>query len=455
MRGCVVTCAIAGGISLGLPAIANLVAHEARFNRPVSLSSTRVMVGDALRDLGNAAGVPLVTDQQLANRPFQLFVRRQTANAVMREVAEFLATPPGRCAWEKVTQDGVQTYRLREDARSRQERLLLLRRLRDRRRRQLETDLGSALHLAKLARDELTQVRGRHPELAYSVRSMRGTLGLLGSLPPERLNQVLTGQALNLPYTQMTQYQRRQLHTMAGQRGMRHTIRPRGRPPIVLHWRAPEDLPRSVLTFRLAGSPDRPGIRVFLPTLPGAGVGWPDALHPPLPDEKAQPEWMRAALEPRRRERETRRRRHQENARQDADLRIKVTLRALRTLPDGKNGRGAVQQPSDLSACLEQIADQARLSVLGDYDHCWDDYYSWQDFSRPGTRTKTILQQDLKDVPVWEALDFLHDRCRVTWEKRGKFIHIRSPRVPYAELDGIDMLEQREPPPPRIPGLDD
>lgn len=161
---------------------------------------------------------------------------------------------------------------------------------------------------------------------------------------------------------------------------------------------------------------------------------------------------MKAALEPSRAAREKARKESEARARKDPDLLHKVTIIALQTVADPQDPKKTTQRYSDLSACLEQLAEASGLSVLGDYDPCWDDYYSWQNVSRPGTRHKTYMMQDLRNVPVWQALDFLAERFDITWEKKGGFVHIRSPRVLYAEMDGIDMLEHRPPGPPRLPG---
>jgi hypothetical protein len=441
-------------LSLGTFSVA-VQAAGAESRKPISVSVSRAPVAKLLRELGRVAEVPLAAgDPVLGGRPLQLFVRGQPLDAVMQELAAFLATSPGTCSWTEATVDRRAGYRLIENSRSRRERAAMLGRLRDERRRRLEVELGTALTMAGLGQNDRIALYRKRPELLAWVTAEGSSPRLLSTLSPTQRALLLSGKQLTLPYPEMSPQQQQIVYRMVGgERRMRHTTpRPGGGSPIVMEWQSPRDLPKTALNFRMAGLPDQPGIRVALPVLPGSVCQDPDALHPALPSDEDVPPWMRTILE---QQRDRKRRERLAEAEKDPDLRQKVTLKALRAAADERNPKQTVQKYSDLSACLEQLADETGLCVLGDYDPCWDDYYSWSDIHRPGTRTKAHLMQDVKERPLWEVLGLIEDRFVVSLHKAGKFIRVRSPRVPYAEIDGIDLLDNRPPAPPRIPELEE
>lgn len=428
--------------------VAGVAAAGQRSSEGVEMSISRVSVANALSDLGSEAGVSLSAERQLGLRPFQMFIRNQHLGAVLPQVAEVLSTPPGTCLWLKGAAGVRPAYRLVEDIRSGQERQALLLRSKDARRQRLQEDVNTAVSLAQMTPEQLTEARKRHPELGYWIPALRSSLALLGTLSPEQARQLTSGQGISLPYSKLSPEQQDLLRKAAGRRMMRGTLRRPDGTSVVVEWRSPEDLPKTTLTFRISGSPDRPGIRVYIPTVAGSGMGWPDVLHPPRLGERAQPEWMKEALKSKSDERVRRRRALEQQAAKNPGLRTKVTVRAFIDVRDPKDPKRGQKRAADLSACLLQIADRTGLSVLGDYDPCWDDYYS------PGVRTPRVLAQDLIDWPLWRVLDFIEEHFDISLQKKGKFIQVRSPRVLFAELDGIDLLDDRRAPPARIPELE-
>jgi hypothetical protein len=226
---------------------------------------------------------------------------------------------------------------------------------------------------------------------------------------------------------------------------------------VLAEWNSERDLPKSMLTYRLQGPPDRPGIRFIIPMTPGSGMGWPDLLHPALPSESERPEWMKEALADSVASRQERRERVRQQAERDPDLRKPVRVPEWEEIPDPERPSQTMKRRArGLSVTLQQLADQTGLSILADYDPCWDDYYSWLDYHKPGRRMPRYLGDGLeKEKPLWEALEYVRDRFRVEWKKSGKFLVVRSRRVPYAEIDRIDLFDKRRPPPIRFPGVDD
>jgi hypothetical protein len=422
---------------------------DERLKRPVDLSVSRVTLADALKALGTEAETPLAcTDRGLTGRPVFLFIRKQSLGSVMHHLARFFPTAPGTCRWDRVTVEGQSGYRLVEDNSSRNARELALNRLRKSRRERLQAELEEAMRLTQLTPEEFQRVQDQHPEFWDSMSGLRVNYALLASLSPEETSRLLDGKGLNLPYSGLRPEQQRLVFQMVGDCTMSRPIP--GREGEELSWSTRKDLPKSTVTLRITGSPERPGIRMSVPTLPGGSVGFPDMLHPGLPAEKEQPEWMRAVATKRREAAEKDREQARETARKDPDLLQKITLTAMVETPDPKQPGKSQKRYADLAMALEQVADRTGLSIVGDYDPCWDDYYSWQDFHMPGNRMKARLDKDMKDVAAWEALEAIAARFKVSWEKRGKFLWVRSPRVLYAMLDGIDLLDERPAPRPKF-----
>jgi hypothetical protein len=419
---------------------------DPRFANRVQASLSAVTVENALRQLGQARGIPLTCgDPGLQARPFQLFARQQTLGEIMRQATTFLATPPGKCKWAPTALDGENGYRLWEDEANRRARRERLRRLAREREQRLRRDIDTAIRLASLTPEELEQVRDQYPEMATEMIGLRNPLSLLGSLDPVQRQGVLSGRRLSLPFTSLRPEQQALVRSIVGNYAERITTSSPDGTPLVLEWSADRDLPRTNLTLELAGRPDRPSLMFLIPLIPGrSAMGNPNLLYPGLTEEARKLPWVREILEQRRQESEKAGRAAETAARRDPDLQRRVTLRRLVEVPDPSDPNRTVQKVADLSAVFRQVADQTGLCILGEYDPCWDNYYG--DAQSPGWEYRLTLKADLVKVRLVDALKAIQELFRVEWAKRASTILVRSPRVLFAELDGIDLLDDRLPP---------
>jgi hypothetical protein len=169
-------------------------------------------------------------------------------------------------------------------------------------------------------------------------------------------------------------------------------------------------------------------------------------LHPSPPAEADRPEWLKNVLKEREQKEQKARQAFLDTVKGDPQLRTPVTLKALVDVPDPKRPGHTMRRFSDLADTLKQVADQARLSIIGDYDPCWDDYYTRLDLHNPDMRSKQLLRGNMPPMPAWQAMEFVRTHFAVEWEKRGNVLYVRSPRIPYALMDKIDVLD-----PPLLP----
>jgi hypothetical protein len=130
-------------------------------------------------------------------------------------------------------------------------------------------------------------------------------------------------------------------------------------------------------------------------------------------------------------------------AKTDPRLTTTVEIKAQIDVPDPQQPGRTMKRFCDLADTLRQIADQTRLSIIGDYDPCWDDYYSRLDAHDPDLRTKQIVRADLPAMPAWQALEYTRSHFEVEWEKIGEVIQVRSERIDYALMDHIDVLDPK------------
>ncbi len=429
--------------------------------RPMSVMIRGAPLLTAVKELGDKVGVELrCVSRPLESRPVVVLTPGLvTASELMQQLAAIASTAPGRCTWHATSIDGGRAYVLREDSASRHARSVRTKADLERRASQLDRDLVAALRLADTPTEQLEPLRADQPDLGTPSNAFRWGLRLLRSLSAEQVQALLGGVGIRLPYSDLREDQQEMLRHIVGDLRTSYTTRRRDGTPLTLTWSSREDLPKSSVTYRFAGDPSRPGIMMLIPTIVGSEIGQPNLLRPPRvpPDEQA--EAMRRAVEARdrpvRQAREERRERLRALAAKDPSLARPVSAQAVRDVPDPRKPGRRVQRHSDLVAVLEQLALAGQVSILGDYDPCWDDYYAWRDFFEPGLRMKRTLRQDIRDVPLWEALEQVAEHFRVSWEKRGNLIRIRSPRVSFALADGIDLFDERPPPRPHIPGLDD
>jgi hypothetical protein len=432
---------VASGLAVALLAGTRVAAQQ---EKRVDVSVPRATVRDAVRALGDAAGLRLsAADGPVASWPVLLYVRGRPARAVMDDLASFLSVPGEKSIWE-AAEGG---FRLQQDAVSRAVRLQREQKARAERDRRLKAEFDTLLRLSKLNGAALERERARHPELAATVRDLALWVTILEGLSPEYRRTLLSGTGLAFRIRDLEPAQRQAAEALIAGRGRHRQRRPV--PPELggghMDWDSERDVPRTPVSFRLTGDPNRPGISIVFITLPGSRSGAHDILHPGLPKE-LQPPWLREILEQRRQEEEAARRPFLERVKQDPAVNRKITLAGWQDLPDPKQPGKTLKRASDLSAALLQVADQTGLSIIGDYDPCWWDYYTRTDAHEPWGENKWSLTTDLIDVPAWEAMEHIAKYFRVEWEKRGDVLYVRSPRVLYAVLDGIDLLDPPSPP---------
>jgi hypothetical protein len=426
-------------------AVALLVGSRgaAQPEKQVDVSVPRATVRDAVRALGDAAGLRLsAADGPVASWPVLLYLRQRSARAAMDDLAAFLSAPGEQSTWEPA--DGG--FRLQQDAGSRAARLQREQKARAHRDQRLKAEFDTLLRLSKLNGAGLERERARYPELVASARDLALWATLLEGLSPDYRRTLLSGTGLAFRVRDLEPAQRQAAEAILAGRGV-NKARTSVPPELgggYYEWRSDRDVPRTPVSFRLTGDPNRPGISVVFIPLPGSRSGAHDLLHPGLPKE-LEPPWLSEILEQRRREGEAARRPFLERVKQDPALSGKITLTGVLDVPDPKQPGKTMKRYCDLSAALSQVADRTGLSIIGDYDPCWWDYYRRTDAHEPQGEFKRSLTDDLKDVPVWGAMEHIAKYFRVEWEKRGDVLYVRSPRVLNAVLDGIDLLD---PPPP-------
>jgi hypothetical protein len=291
---------------------------------------------------------------------------------------------------------------------------------------------------------ELQSRRSRHPELVYAMGSLRYPAAILAGLNSAQRTALLSGEGLSIRIEELSPQEQQYARLMLGDvRRMRRSV-----PPSLgggwIDWRADRDAPKTPLSIRLTGAPDRPGIRMVLVPVVGMQQGTFDLLHAEAP--QVRPPWMEEVLKERERKERQERERFLEGLRNDPQFAKKISLTAWLEVPDEERPGRTVRRACDLSDTLMQVADRTGLSIIGDYDPCWDDYYSHLDRHNPNAAYKQYLGADVADVPVWGALEVVRKRFRVEWDRRGSVIFVRSPRTPFALMDGVDVLN-----PPRVP----
>lgn len=406
-----------------------------------------------MRALGRDVGVPLANGTPaLARRPVLLYVRGQSIESVMGQIGAFFATSPGRCVWQPAKLDGVSGYLFREEARSREARTRLTERLRKDRARSLQADLDLALRLANQDDTSLQAHREKYPGHAFWMPALKWNLRLLADLPELTKARLLSGEVVRWRCREMSPRQIAYIRQFFGGRTSARTSLP-GRPGYYLEWKLDRDLPGSEVIFRLSGKPDRPGILMTVPTLPNRRIGHPDVLHPGIPRDGA-PDWARKIHAQRDRALAEERARLRARYASDALLQKEITVRATVPGPDPFGAGRTVPLFAEWTDALKQVADQSGMSVLGDYDPIWQDYYCWSDAVLPGRPHQKRMKNTVSG-PLWQVMEDLSRHFDVEWERKGPFLLVRSRRVIYAVMDGIDLLDTRKPPPIKYPNPDD
>jgi hypothetical protein len=409
---------------------------------PATVTIRGATAADACAELARTTGLSLrCADPFLARRPVVLFAAERPVVEMMEALAEALRTEPGRCEWRRVG----ERFELIQSAGSRAARRALLRRLQRERAREFDARGRRLFQLDGAGEAELDDARRRDPELVAALPQVRIGAPLLQLLDRHQQAALGSGREVGVPIGALPLAHQELVRSLvAGTGTLRLTI-PHDSGDLVFTWSV-EDLPTTPLLIRFVGEPDRPGVRCTIPTVPGSPVTLPNLFYPEVPPAEHRLPWLREALEAR--EKEELRQREAELAplREDPDLRKLISVG--RVLEPDSSSESPTRRRADLSGVLAQVAKESGLGVVGDYDPCWDDYYRWNDSSQPGAAERKYLPADLEKLPVLEVMEVVRRVFRVEWKKRGAWIFITSPRVPFAEIDGLDLLDHRPQAPP-------
>jgi hypothetical protein len=375
--------------------------------------------------LGAQAGVVLVCNPEHARRRLLLQAARRPLPDVQAVLARFIATPPGTCWWERRPVEGRPGYRLVEDLASR-DALVREKQRRDQARyRWLKERLLLAQSLAEMSPEELKGMRDRYPNLVAGLSP--DMIRLASGYGPKELEQLFRGRSLNTAFSALSPGQ--QSLVRAGIGNQSYTVSrqlPDGASMPLRSYRGAQQYRGARLSVSPSGSPERPGISVFVWLTPEVAFANSNIIDPRLPRESERPQWLRdlLATQP---EKKAPPRRTRPTA---AALQQRVTVRRWVKTPAGQPGVGQprVCFPAD---ALQQIAAQTGLPIIADYDPGFRDYYRRDGFIN--------LKEDLVNIPVWEALDIIEDTWGLTWTWKRDWLEVRSPRAIYALMGEVDL----------------
>jgi len=176
------------------------------------------------------------------------------------------------------------------------------------------------------------------------------------------------------------------------------------------------------------GPATNPRLQVLLRVMPAAAVGSPDVLH--KEDFRRSPFIERTAADRR-------------QGSQDADLAIRVTLRRKVKVPadeaKASGQRAGSERFCSYTDALRQLAAQISFPIIADYD---PGFINYRTRLLPRTLNQNgalDLKRDLVNVPLWQALNVIAEVWDVSWRKKDGWIELPSPRIPYIELDNLDL----------------
>jgi hypothetical protein len=412
---------IASAAGLGFCSEPGSATGDPRLAKTVSLEASGRTLPAVLQELERQSDVELVCEAGLSHRRLQLLVRNRPLSEVLNQIAAFSGFGQGRCVW-RPGGEGEPRYTLREDKASRDARELL----RNRRDRDFMRRFRLAQAAAAMTPEELVKLRRNAPRLAHSPP--RSNMRLLVGFPAAALRRVFNGQVLDVPYDDLSPAQQQIIRDKISRVRFTTSIASDDGPDrLVSTYDGSRDFPSSRLIVRLSGAPDRPGLSVRVRLTDKSGFGTPNILDPWQPPPDEQPEWLREGL---RREEQARLSRYVKSpAGGDPALQPRVTIRRAQrvNLPDGRS----IMRYSNLPRCLKQLSEQTGLPIIAHYDPSFEDYYA---------RTGLVpLKSDLSEVTVLEAMQRMSAHWDVGWDKEDGWLHVRSERVAYAEMDRLNL----------------
>jgi hypothetical protein len=185
-------------------------------------------------------------------------------------------------------------------------------------------------------------------------------------------------------------------------------------------FRGERDCAKVVVNVSPTGTPDQPGLRVRLRLTKNVGIVIPDLLNPPGRKPDGGWDWNAA------------RKTYSDRARGPKGSRLIPSLQKLITLDGGVGWT--------VERTLAELSRTSRVPLLGEYDPCFVNPYERSE------NPQIILEpDDVKQLPVWKALDAVARRFDLEWDYQKGWIWIRSPRTLLAWSGELDLSPpQRE-----------
>ncbi len=383
-------------LSLCVAAITTTVAAQPE--RRVTARVAGQTLAEALIGLGRSAGTELRSGPNAAGTRWFLFLRDEPLAAVRRQLEQFIPVPPGTASW--YAQGSVQI--LDEDLASRNARLNAAVR-----RRKFAVE-----HRRRGAEDAATRARS----VVGSVDPRRTPTWMpfalvLAGLPPAAREAAYAGQTVNVPFGYLSAAGQQTVQRKVA--GFRAGVT--GYPDASFD--GEKQFREVVVEVRPAGTPTRPGLRVWL-------RGGRSQNGPMFPDVVNAPNWTGRdgqggdALY----DSYWKRPRRPERAIKSPHLQKRISL-------EGRRGW-------TIETMLEELSRASGLPVLGEYDPC----------RLPGDAGLCTLDQDRTIVlRVWQMLDLIAEQFDLDWDIRDRWILIRSPRTVLGWSGELDLSPPQRP----------
>ncbi len=399
---------------------------DPRLRVPISLRELYLPVEELLGQTSERVRLPLHTVDHLRRRRHHVLCKARPISEVMAALADVTMTRPGTTRW---VPGGVppRSYTLRPDLLCQETE----RRLQRERSTELRSRIAQAVAAGSLSDEEHRNLSSTNPRLAHASPTM---IRLVAEFSPGLWDAVLRGERQMIPYAQLTLRQQAIVRqTWRGVFSTTSTKASDGTRVVTGTFDGDRDYPLTKVEFRLSGIPQRPSLWVMMRHTLDGGSGAPNFLGLPGRVHPSLPKWLQDAIET---EQTTWRKAHSPANTTDPVLQQRVTIQQQFVEPsDGK------QRTTTLGGALLQIHEQTGIPILAHGDPGFDDYYR-----RSGGR---MLHEPIENARVWEALQQVGERWRVTWEWKRGWILVRSLNVVLGERDGLDLtpiwLDQPKP----------